>query len=211
MSARLTKLATTPPVQGSAITATNGTRASFKTSTAHVVLAICMSECALLHTGAARAGHGHERPAFVGGTGRRAPELLAHHAAHATAHEAEVHDGQHAGSRGDRGRAGHDRLGQPAFALSFADPLRVGLEVDEAERVEGPQVAPVFDERAFVGQLGDALTGADTLVKAAGGTHRQVLFDRCRVVIGAALGTDPAALLRPGTAPGDLDGDGHPP
>lgn len=44
MSARLTKLATTPPVQGSAITATNGTRASFNTSTAQVVLAICMSD-----------------------------------------------------------------------------------------------------------------------------------------------------------------------
>ncbi len=44
MSASVAKLASTPPVQGSASTATNGTPASFRRSTAQVVLAICMSE-----------------------------------------------------------------------------------------------------------------------------------------------------------------------
>jgi hypothetical protein len=44
MSARVAKLATTPPVQGSVRMATNGTGASFTTSTAQVVLAICISE-----------------------------------------------------------------------------------------------------------------------------------------------------------------------
>jgi hypothetical protein len=43
-SASVAKLASTPPVHGSASTATNGTPASFKRSTAQVVLAICMSE-----------------------------------------------------------------------------------------------------------------------------------------------------------------------
>ena len=46
MSASEAKLATTPPVQGSAMTATNGARASFRRSTAQLVLAICMSEMA---------------------------------------------------------------------------------------------------------------------------------------------------------------------
>jgi hypothetical protein len=46
MSASEAKLATTPPVHGSAMTVTNGARASFSRSTAHVVLAICMREMA---------------------------------------------------------------------------------------------------------------------------------------------------------------------
>ena len=42
MSARVAKLATTPPVQGSTRTATNGEVASLMMSTAQLVLAICM-------------------------------------------------------------------------------------------------------------------------------------------------------------------------
>ena len=43
-SARVAKLATTPPVHGSTRTATKGTPDSFSRSTAQLVLAICMSE-----------------------------------------------------------------------------------------------------------------------------------------------------------------------
>ena len=44
-------------------------------------------------------------------------------------------------------------------------------------------MTPVLDEGAFVGELDDALTGADALVIAAGGTDRQILLDDGRVVV----------------------------
>ena len=137
MSASDAKLATTPPVHGSTSTATNGAVASLIRSTAQLVLAICMRlrmpSCMRAPPELQTATSGRSSPAA---SSARAPELLAHHAAHAAAHEAEIHHGEHARRAVDTRKAGDDGLVEPRLGLRLAHALGVGLEVGEAERVE---------------------------------------------------------------------------
>ena len=102
MSASEAKLATTPPVHGSAITTTNGTRASFEQVDGAGGLGhLHERDGALLHARAAGAGDADQRHVLGGGGLAGAPEPLADDAAHAAAHEEEVHDGEHAGHLAD--------------------------------------------------------------------------------------------------------------
>ncbi len=66
----------------------------------------------------------------------RAGDLLAHHRAHRATHVGEVHGADGDALAVDGTQAPDGRVADTGLGLLLGDPLRVGLEVDEAERVE---------------------------------------------------------------------------
>ena len=96
---------------------------------------------------------GDQREVLVRGELGAAPELLADDAAHAAAHEAEVHDGEHAVIAADLGGARDDGFGQAGLGLRLTQPVRVAFEVAELQRVEGANVHPQLAEGAVVHEL----------------------------------------------------------
>ncbi len=84
----------------------------------------------------------------------------------------------------DRRASAHDRVAQPRRHLGFREPLVVGAEVEETERIGRAQLLILLGERARIGELLDPLACPD----------REVV---------PALRADPERLLRarrPGSA-----------
>ena len=89
-----------------------------------------------------------------------AHELLADDAAHRAAHEAEVHHRELARLAVDLGAADHDRVALAGLQLGLGEPLGVGPQVEEAERVGRAQVGVFLGEGPGVGELLDPLARA---------------------------------------------------
>ena len=91
---------------------------------------------ALLHARPARGADGHQRHALVEGSLRGPRDLLPDDRPHRPAHEGEVHDADGDALAADPPEAPDGGVADAGLALLFADPLRVRLQIDEAERIE---------------------------------------------------------------------------
>ncbi len=129
---------------------------------------------ALLHARPSGGADRDQRQIFAGGELHAAPQLLAHDAAHAAAHEAEVHNGENALRAVNGRRAGHDRLAQSGLGLRFPHPFRIRLEVDEAEWVERRDQRPELAEGVLVGELAHALSGPDAQMVITVRAHHEI-------------------------------------
>lgn len=159
------------------------------------------AEDALLHARPAGGAYGNHGQPLDGGQLGAAPEALTDDTAHAAAHEAEVHHGQHEGNLLDLSPADHDRLGEAGLGLSSAQTLGVCLDVDECERIERRHRGPQLTEGLNVGQLTHAFTRVNARMVAAAGADHEVgaeFRQTGAVAAGAALPlglgglTDPA-------------------
>ena len=96
-----------------------------------------------------------------------ANELLADGAPHRAAHEREVHHRQLERMAVERRRADDDRLGETGVQLGLGEPLDVGPEVEELERIGRANVGRLLDERALVGEPRDPGPGRHREMVAA--------------------------------------------
>ena len=152
--------ASTPAVEGSVRIETNGSRSSCSRASSAEVLAICMSERMPSCMRAPPVRRDHDQRAALGERELdRARHLLAHHRAHAAAHEEEVHE-----RRGSPACRRWSRT--PAIAASFmpvsfwaaVEAVRVAhLGVAELERVAGHEVREALLERARVDQVAEVV------------------------------------------------------
>ncbi len=125
-------------------------------------------ERALLHPGAAGRADDDERDARGEGVLGGAGDLLADDRAHRAAHEPEVHDAQ--GDRRAAHRRGppHGRVAHAGRRLGGDEPVRVGLLVDEAERVDRLEAGVALRPRPGVEQQLEPRLGRQPEVVAAG-------------------------------------------
>jgi hypothetical protein len=151
----------------------------------------------LLHARAARARHRHERDAALGREVARARELLADDGAHRPGHEGEVHHRDRAAPALDLPVADHDRVALPRLHLRLDEPVGVGPQIEEVERVVGAQVGRLLDEAALVEQLRDPLVRPHREVVAALAAETEVLGQLVVAVVRPAGGAGVrVALLR---------------
>ena len=127
----------------------------------------------LLHSSAARRRHHDQRQPLFGTSLGRPIKLLAHHRAHAAAQVGEVHRRNHAPRAADRQLAHHQRLVVP-LAFGALHPVRVGLQVDELQRIRRAQMGPQLLPWPALGQLVDALARTDHEVVPAGAAHAEI-------------------------------------
>ena len=216
-SPRLAKLARTPAVVGWVMIEMKAQRASRSSSTAHTVFGSCIRErmpsCMRAPPEAVTQTSGTSPRA---GALARARELLADGASHRAAHEREVHDGELARPPLDRRRARDERVAEAGRHLGLRQPVGVGPQVEEAERVGRAQVGILLDERAAIGELGDPLARADREVVAAVGTdaHRrlELVVPVVRVAPRAGVRMPlpvPLGALRVAARDGDVDAALH--
>ena len=91
-----------------------------------------------------------------------------------------------AGLRLDRRRADHHRVAEPGRDLGLRQPLRVGTQVEEPERVLGAELGRLLMERSFVRDLRDPVARADREVVAALLADAEVLPQLVVAVVRAA-------------------------
>ena len=233
MSPRLAKLARTPAVVGWVITLMNPQRASRRSSIAHTVLGSCMREripsCIRAPPDAVTA---------TSGTFRSTAESAARVSFSPTTlpieppMKREVHDRELARFALDRGAPDHHRVPEAGRDLGFGEPLGVRAQVEEGERVFGPQVDGLLLEGPGVDELRDPLAcshrkvvaalRADTkarlelvvaVVRPARRARVRVLSSSVRVVgemlvldrdVYAWLGQDPSIIAQASRTPGSF-------
>ena len=157
-SAKVAKLASTPPVVGFVSMEMNGKEWSASMSSATTVLAICIKEripsCMRAPPEAVTDHQGHR---LIDGSGNEQREALADHRAHRTAKEPEVHDPQRHAPPGQSTEAGEHRLRQPGLVLRFGEPVHIGATVVEVEGIRRLKVTRHLLPGAGIGQLRDPL------------------------------------------------------
>ena len=121
----------------------------------------------LLHAGAAGSCDRDEGDVALARALAGAHELLADDAPHRAAHEAELHHRELARLVLDRRPADQHRLTEARRELGFREPLGVGPQVEELERVVRAQLRCLLRERVLVDQLPDALARVHGEVMAA--------------------------------------------
>ncbi len=98
--------------------------------------------------------------------------------------------------------AGPDRVGRSDLLHGRLDSLRVGLGVDETERVGGPKARVELLQKPVIQEQGDVLIGGDAEMVSAFRTHMGVLAEPPLVEdLATAIAFDPnircqLALLR---------------
>lgn len=167
------------------------------------------TEDALLHARPTRSANGDDRQLVGDREFRAAPEPFTHHAAHAAAHEAEVHEDEDATCTLDTRRPRDDGLGEPRLCLRRAYALGVGLQVNELERIEGCHRRPQLTERPFVRQLADTLPSANTQMETAERADHEIGAQRSETGSLPAGRTLPLGLAGVAAATLYLDGDVH--
>ena len=93
--------------------------------------------------------------------------------------------------------------------MGGAQAFGIGLEIDELQWVKGADRRPTLAKGALVGELADALPGADTKMMTTERTHHEggAQVDKARV--SPTGGTLPLRLGRLAGATLDLDDDIH--
>ena len=168
MSPRLAKLARTPAVVGWVITLMNPQRASRRSSIAHTVLGSCMREripsCMRAPPDAVTA---------TSGTFRSTAESAARASFSPTTLPIEppmnaksMTASSHA-SLSIAALADHHRVPETGRDLGFGEPLGVRAQVEEGERIFGPQVDGLLLEGPRVDELRDPLARSHRKVVAA--------------------------------------------
>ncbi len=148
---------------------------------------------ALLHARAARGGDDHQRQPALDAAVAGAHQLLADHRPHAAAEVGEVHDRRDGGVSLDL-ELGHDQRLGGAGGLGGLDAIRVGLQVDELERVARPELGPQLLPGPAAGELVEPLARAHREVVAAGRADAHVGAHLLRPIVALAAGT--GALVR---------------
>ena len=82
--------------------------------------------------------------------------------------------------------ADHHRVAEPGRDLRLGEPLGVGPQVEEVERVVRAQLGGLLDERALVGELRDPLAGVHREVVAALRADAEVRLQLVVAVVRAA-------------------------
>ena len=99
-----------------------------------------------------------------------------------------------------RGLSDDHRLAQAGGHLGLGEPLGVGAEIEEAERVVGAQLGRLLDEAVLVDELADPVASVDGEVVAAVRTDAEMLVELVVAVVrptpGAGVRMRPAAVLR---------------
>jgi hypothetical protein len=134
-------------------------------------------------------------PHRLSGALARTRELLARDRAHRTAHEGEVHHRELAGEVLDLGAADHHRVAEAGRDLRFGEPVLVGAQVEEAERIGGAQVGGLLREAPLVGKLSDPCTRLDGEVMTALLAHAQGRVELVVAVVRAATRAGVGVLL----------------
>ena len=97
-----------------------------------------------------------------------------------------------AGVPGDRAERGQHGFGEPGLRLSLGEALGVGAQVEELQRIAGPQLVGDEADAACVGQQGHAGVGRHGVVVPAVGADAEVLLQfavlrgRWRALLAAA-------------------------
>ena len=108
-------------------------------------------ENALLHARPTGGGHAHEGYAPIGCALAGTDELFPDRASHRPTHEGEVHHRELASPPLDHRSAGDHRVSEARAHLGLGEPLRVGPEIEEPERVGRAQLGVRLLERPAVG------------------------------------------------------------
>ena len=158
-------------------------------------------EDAFLHARAAGGGDQHERAALRDGPLDRARHLLAHHRAHAPAHEEEIHDREAHRLAADGPDAGDRRVLLSGVAARGLQPLRIGhAGVPEPERISGHQAAITLRERLRIDEELEIGAGRDAEMVVAMRAGPEVLLQHAlieRFAASFAFGPQPFGQLGP--------------
>jgi hypothetical protein len=152
-------------------------------------------EDALLHARPAGRGQQDAGAAVLQRPLEHAGDLLAHHRAHAAAHEAELEDAEGHRQALDASHAGAQRIVEAGRLLRRLQAVLVLLGVLEAQGVDGLQLLVGLHEAVLVEQEVDPAVGAERVVVAAARADPGVALDLLVVEdLGAALALAPHPL-----------------
>src|SRR6202166_1508046 len=104
----------------------------------------------------------------------QARQLFPHHQAHAAAHKSEIHDSDRGAAALNLADAGDYRVVAPAFAAGLGEALRIGVGIDELERIAGRPLGKELAPRSAIDRNREPLLDRQRHMKGALRTYVEV-------------------------------------